>query len=291
MVRKILYALLAISLVIVINQVVHPEVTIANSTTNGPAATSTSSMTGTVEVRLSASSFSEEVASVIITISSVEIHKPNGWTKLQMVDSNTIDLKQIEGLEQTVGTINLDQGTYTQIRLNIARIDVTLSGGHTIKAKLSASRLSFTQNFIVNYANATVLVVNFDSLNSFDLSVKNQVTFKPVANLWVTRSPGSMELITTNLPQAEIGVAYYAMLMTIGGQRPYSWSIIMGDLPPGLTLDSESGVISGIPTTTGNFTFSARADDSSPIRKSTVSNLTRGVVNANEPGINIQITQ
>jgi len=274
--RKILYSLIAISFVIVINQITDAQGTTATGTTS-PTSTIASFATGVVEVRVSASAASADVTSANLTISSVEIHVPDGWSKMKMEDTNTVDLKQVEGLEQTIATASLNQGTYTQIRVSIASLDVALGSSQPKKAKLSASTLSFTQNFQVINKNTTVLVFNFDALKSIDYSVKDQISFKPLVNLLFTRTPGSMELVTTDLPQGEAGVAYYAKLMAIGGQRPYSWSITMGDLPPGLNLDTNTGVISGTPTIASTFNFLVRVDDASPAGKTTNRNYKVGV--------------
>src|SRR5437870_2738532 len=46
-----------------------------------------------------------------------------------------------------------------------------------------------------------------------------------------------------------------------GGTSPYKWSIISEFLPPGLSL-SQSGTISGTPTTVTTSTFSVQVQDS-----------------------------
>lgn len=52
------------------------------------------------------------------------------------------------------------------------------------------------------------------------------------------------------LPDATQGVAYSQTLTAAGSATPpLSWQVIAGTLPPGLTLNEETGVISGIPTT------------------------------------------
>lgn len=46
-----------------------------------------------------------------------------------------------------------------------------------------------------------------------------------------------------------------------GGKRPYTWSIRSGPLPPGLTLNTTTGVISGTPTGSGLYSVVVRATD------------------------------
>jgi hypothetical protein len=62
--------------------------------------------------------------------------------------------------------------------------------------------------------------------------------------------------ITTpsTLPAGTVGVAYSQALAATGGVTPYTWSILSGSLPSGLTLSS-SGVISGTPTSVGDPSF------------------------------------
>lgn len=57
-----------------------------------------------------------------------------------------------------------------------------------------------------------------------------------------------------NLPGGVVGQAYSTDLRNAasGGTKPYTFTVDSGSLPPGLTLDS-NGVLSGTPTTTGQF--------------------------------------
>ena len=277
MIRKILYSLIAISFVIIINQIVSPGGATATNTT-GPTSTSPSIAAGTVEVRILSSAVGAEVTSAKLAVSGVEIHTNDGWANMTMGSTNTVDLKQTKGSETTIATkTDLSQGTYTTIRLSIASLDVAVGGNPTKKAKLSANRLTFSQNFQVTAKNTTVLVFYFDAINAIDYSVKDQIIFKPYVNLLFTRTPGSMELIYTAVPQGEVGVAYNTQLIAIGGQAPYSWSITAGDLPTGLKLDPDTGIISGMPAASGNFNFMARADDASANRKNTSRNYAVGI--------------
>jgi hypothetical protein len=46
-------------------------------------------------------------------------------------------------------------------------------------------------------------------------------------------------------------------------QGPAAWSLAGGRLPPGMTLDPATGVITGICTTKGTYHFNARIIDAS----------------------------
>jgi hypothetical protein len=70
----------------------------------------------------------------------------------------------------------------------------------------------------------------------------------------ITVSPNNVAApVVQNTPYTET-------LTTSGGSAPYVWSLSVGSLPPGLTLSS-GGVISGTPTATGSYSFTAMATD------------------------------
>ena len=69
--------------------------------------------------------------------------------------------------------------------------------------------------------------------------------------------------ITYSTPNARIGQNYSFQLQAWGGTEPYLWTVVAGELPPGLTLDGATGTISGEPTTQGTFGFKILLTDSS----------------------------
>ena len=73
--------------------------------------------------------------------------------------------------------------------------------------------------------------------------------------------PG-LGITTTSLPPATLGSPYSATLAVTGGTSPYTWSISAGQFPPGLTLSSTAGVISGTPSSIGSYSFTAMVTDS-----------------------------
>ena len=56
--------------------------------------------------------------------------------------------------------------------------------------------------------------------------------------------------------------AHYTRTLTAsGGTPPYSWSIISGSLPPGLSIDSLTGAVSGNPSALGAYGFDLAVTD------------------------------
>jgi hypothetical protein len=72
-----------------------------------------------------------------------------------------------------------------------------------------------------------------------------------------------LAIVTASVPAGVAGLAYSTPLAGSGGALPYSWSLSAGALPAGLTLNPNTGAISGTPTELGNSSFTVRISDSS----------------------------
>ena len=74
-----------------------------------------------------------------------------------------------------------------------------------------------------------------------------------------------LSITTTSLPDGNIGAVYGQPVQTVGGFGPLTFSIVpgTGTLPPGFSLNTTTGVISGTATATGNFPFTVRVADTS----------------------------
>ncbi|MGE3852864.1 MAG: putative Ig domain-containing protein [Planctomycetota bacterium] len=62
-------------------------------------------------------------------------------------------------------------------------------------------------------------------------------------------------------PEGYVGDPYSRTWTAAGGAPAYTWSVVSGSLPAGLSLNTGTGQISGNPTTAGNSSFSIRVTD------------------------------
>jgi hypothetical protein len=69
--------------------------------------------------------------------------------------------------------------------------------------------------------------------------------------------------ITTPSPLAPgaVGTSYSAHIFVTSTTAPYTWSVVAGTLPAGITINPASGIVSGTPTASGNFSFTIQATD------------------------------
>src|SRR5207302_681273 len=74
----------------------------------------------------------------------------------------------------------------------------------------------------------------------------------------------------SSLPSGMMGTPYSSAVQAAGGTSPYTWSIISGGLPAGLSLASSTCLVSGTASASGNFTVGVTVRDaSSPVQSAT----------------------
>jgi hypothetical protein len=94
-----------------------------------------------------------------------------------------------------------------------------------------------------------------------DSTTPTAQTATKALSLTVAAAVTAVQITTASVPSGQVGTAYSTSLAASGGTTPYTWSMSSGALPAGLTL-SATGAISGTPTASGSFTFTAKVTDS-----------------------------
>jgi len=131
----------------------------------------------------------------------------------------------------------------------------TLSAG-TLPTGLALSSSGLISGTTVELGSKTFTVKATDADGSFGtrqytLSVSDVFIF-----ISLTSGGTSTSLTVANRSP------YSDTFQAAGGGGPYTWSYTNGTLPPGLILNTQSGVLSGSPTSVGTYNFSIVATDS-----------------------------
>src|SRR5712664_2586850 len=118
---------------------------------------------------------------------------------------------------------------------------VSLSGGGVISGTPTATG---TSTFTVQVADSGSPALN------------------ATKQLSITVNPAPLAIVTATLPNGTLQSTYNSTLQASGGTTPYTWSVTVGALPTGLTLNAATGQISGVPTTSGTSAFTVTVTDS-----------------------------
>lgn len=80
--------------------------------------------------------------------------------------------------------------------------------------------------------------------------------------LTVNCSTITIEPASAEIPNLTVGTPFNQTLSAMGGVGPYTFNVVTGVLPAGLTLNASTGALSGTPTARNTFNFIIRATDS-----------------------------
>ena len=99
---------------------------------------------------------------------------------------------------------------------------------------------------------------------NFTIKVTDRNSATDSQALAIVVDPAPVTISTTSLPNGTVGAAYSQTLAATGGVGNYSWTVILGSLPAGLSL-SPAGTITGTPTSAGTSTFTVQVKDGSNV--------------------------
>lgn len=97
--------------------------------------------------------------------------------------------------------------------------------------------------------------------------------------------PGALAITTTSLPTGTVNQPYATVVGGSGGITPYTWSLAAGSpaMPAGLSLDSATGAITGVPTAVGTTPLIFRLDDESTPNQFVEKSLSLTIVTTPQP--------
>jgi hypothetical protein len=161
--------------------------------------------TGTVEVHVTDAKPENNVTSINVTVSLVEIHKAEDgggegeWLSLN-VTMPTFDLIELKegGLEEILASGNVTAGKYTQTRMTIEKVEVTVGGGEPQETTIPSGELKFVRPFDVVEGQIIALLLDFDADESVTLTGAGEIIVRPVVTLtFISPAPNlSLEIIS-----------------------------------------------------------------------------------------------
>ena len=115
-------------------------------------------------------------------------------------------------------------------------------------------------------SDAAVATINASGLatgaSAGSTTIRGQHSGGMIGSTTLTVQTAPLAITTSSLPNGTLNSPYSATLTANGGTPSYTWSLASGSLPSGLTLNPTTGAISGTPSATGSFNFTAQVSDS-----------------------------
>jgi len=170
---------------------------------------------------------------ILTNVRRVYITYPNGGESFQVGDQ-----------------INI---TFENFNLATVKLDYSIDGGNNwLPISGGASTAGGSYPWTIPPKPSAFCLVKASDPTGIGNIDQSDGTFTIIAPLSIaTLSP---------LPRAIAGTNYSVQLSATGGTSPYSWSISQGALPGGVTLNA-NGLLSGMPSSTGNYSFGITVTD------------------------------
>jgi hypothetical protein len=172
-------------------------------------------MTGKLQINLTDAPSSPEIEQVWLTVAGVKIHKAgnetepstttvtttaitattttttagtesnSGWLSLDLVGVARFNLLELQnGLQAKLAVADLTAGKYTQIRMDVTKVEIKLKGDTALKeAKLPSNTLKFVHPFEIVGGQVTEILFDFDALKSINETGNGKYMCKPVIKL------------------------------------------------------------------------------------------------------------
>lgn len=145
----------------------------------------------------------------------------------------------------------------------------TVSSGSTLPAGITLARVPSGTGWVLSGTPTTAGTFTFslditDDGSPFGTPDGREQKQTKTISLTMKVIPVTITILTTSLPPMVVGYTYTGNIHATGGVKPYHYAIQAGgDFPAGLTLDANTGLISGKPTGGTKYGFTVEVTDSS----------------------------
>lgn len=176
-----------------------------------PTTTPAPALTGTLELLVTDAPPRENVTSIMVTVAEVQVHIASAeqeqeqsssdnqtqeqeqqqtqqgegkWITIDLsANATTFDLLLIKGIEQFLGTSEVDAGKYTQVRLVVETVQVRIGSGALQDATVPSKELKIVHPFKIVGGETTALVIDFDADKMVTVTGSGKIIVKPVVKL------------------------------------------------------------------------------------------------------------
>jgi len=124
----------------------------------------------------------DDFAKVDITITGVNIRKGDTWIAV-MKEQKKFDLLELKDITALLGDIELESGTYNELRLDISSVFIIKTDGRVHDARLPSGTLKIKGDIIVEPDQTSSVVLDFLLDKSFHETGMGSVIMAPVIKL------------------------------------------------------------------------------------------------------------
>src|SRR3989338_280038 len=167
--------------------------------TSAPSNPNGGASTGRIVIGITdAAANMESVSKIDVTIDQIQVHSASkGWVTVSST-SKTVDLLALKSQSMVVALtdVNLQPGTYQQLRLQISKVMVTDETG-TTEAKLPSNELKLVGQLDVNSNSTSTVVLDVLADESLHVTGNGKYILAPVIQM-ETRSNATVEAGSNN---------------------------------------------------------------------------------------------
>lgn len=207
------------------------------------------------------------------TITSTDTSTGNGPATASRSYSLSINGGPPNSISTTTGTTqSTTVSTAFNTALQVTVLDVSnapVTGATvTFSAPSSGASATFSSTTAITNSSGIASVTATANSTAGSYTVAASVSGVSTPATFNLTNIAHVAITTSSLPIPLLGQSYNQTINTIGGTSPITFSITSGTLPNGLTLNSNTGSITGTPSTSGSYSFTVTATDANNITSS-----------------------